>query len=222
MQHESKAERTPRGVKVYGSAVIRVAPDVATLHVAVSRREQQPEAAFAAARTAAQAVGGYLHRRGLQDVGSSHITLSQEFRYTNGEQRFMGYVARIGFSVVLRNMDQVEETLTGLIKAGANELTSVQFQTSRLRELRADARRRAVAAAREKAELYCAAAGVTAGAVLSIEDANPEFVTGRNEGHVHREPLVDDTGELKAMDPAAISVGAAVVVLYDLQAPAGH
>jgi uncharacterized protein YggE len=213
-----EAERTCQGVRVFGSAVIRVAPDIATILVGVSRLEQQPEPAFAAARTAAQSVGAYLQRRGMQDFGSSRITLSQDFRYVNGEQRFVGYAARIGFSVVLRNMDQVEETVTGLIGAGANELTSVTFQTSRLREVRADARRRAIAAAREKAELYCAAAGVVAGGVLAIEDANPEFITGRNESHVHREPVIDDTGEVKAMDPAAISVGAAVHVLYALEA----
>jgi hypothetical protein len=148
------------GVRVFGSAVVRVAPDLATILVGVTRVEPQPEPAFAAARTAAQSVGAYLQRRNMQDFGSSRITLSQEFRYTSGEQRFVGYAARIGFSVVLRNTDQVEETVTGLIGAGANELTSVTFQTSRLREVRADARRRAVAAAREKAELYCAAAFV--------------------------------------------------------------
>ena len=216
MSDAGKPERTNGGVKVYGSAVIRVAPDVATIAVAVSRLEQQPEPAFAAARKAAQAVSAFLQGRGLRDVGSSRITLSQEFRFTGGEQRFVGYAARIGFNVVLRDMDQVEETLSGLIGAGANELTSVSFQTSRLRAVRADARRRAIAAAREKAELYCAAAGIAAGDVLVIEDANPEFVTGRNEGHVHREPVVDDTGELKAMDPAAIAVGAAVTVLYGI------
>jgi uncharacterized protein YggE len=203
-------------VKVFGSAVIRVAPDLATILVNVSRLEQKPEAAFTAARKGAQAVAAYMHGSGMQDFGSSRITLSQEFRYTNGEQRFMGYVARIGFSVVLRNMDQVEETVTGLIGAGANELTSVTFQTTRLREVRAEARRRAIAAAREKAELYCAAAGAAAGAVLAIEDGNPEMITGRNEGHVHREPVIDDAGETKAMDPAAIAVGAAVHVLYAL------
>jgi len=196
--------------------VIRVAPDIATILVGVSRLEQQPEPAFAAARTAAQAVAAFLQRSRLRDVGSSRIALSQEFRFSSGEQRFVGYAARIGFSVVLRDMAEVEETITGLIGAGANELTSVTFQTSRLREVRADARRRAIAAAREKAELYCAAAGVVAGGVLAIEDANPEFVTGRNEGHVHREAVVDDAGEVKAMDPAAISVGAAVHVLYDI------
>jgi uncharacterized protein len=172
MASANKPESTSHGVRVFGSAVIRVAPDIATILVGVSRLEQQPEPAFAAARKAAQAVGAYMQGRGLQDFGSSRITLSQEFRFTNGEQRFVGYAARIGFSLVLRNMDQVEDAVTGLIGAGANELNSVTFQTSRLREVRADARRRAIAAARENAELFGAAAGVAAGAVLA--NAVPE------------------------------------------------
>ena len=117
-------------------------------------------------------------------------------------------------------MDKTDSLLTGLIAAGANELTSVIFQTTRLKELRVDARRRAVVAAREKAELYCTAAGVSVGRVLAIEDVNPESLSGRNEGHTYREPaIVDDWGEPAAIDPAAIAVGAAVNIVYEIVAP---
>src|SRR5215212_2865271 len=179
------------GVKVFGSAVVRVAPDTASIVVAVSRLEPKPEAAFAKAREGAQGVTAYLHKAGVQDFGSSRVTLSQEFRYANGENKFVGYQAKIEFHVVLREMDKVDAVLAGLIAAGANTLTSVTFQTTRLKELRAEARRRAVAAAREKAELYCGAAGIAAGRVLAIEDVNPESLSGRNEGHVRREPVAD-------------------------------
>ena len=213
--------RTPSGVRVFGSAVVRVAPDTAAIVVAVSRTEQKPEAAFAKAREAAQAVNAYLHKAGLEDFGSSRVTLSQEFRYTNGENRFVGYQAKIGFNVVVRELDKADTVLSGLIAAGANELTSVTFQTTRLKDLRADARRRAVAAAREKAELYCEAAGVAVGCVLAIEDVNPESLSGRSEGHTYREPVaVDDAGEPGAIDPGAITVGAAVNVVYRIEARA--
>lgn len=215
MDGDAETRRTTPGVKVFGSAVVRVAPDTALIAVAVSRTEQKPEAAFAEAREGAQGVTVYLHKAGFKDFGSLRVTLSQEFRYTNGENKFVGYQAKIEFNVVLREMDKVDAALSGLIAAGANTLTSVTFQTTRLKELRADARRRAVAAAREKAELYCVAAGVAVGAVLAIEDVNPETLTGRSEGHTYREAApVDDAGEPGAIDPGAIAVGAAVNVIY--------
>jgi uncharacterized protein YggE len=160
-----------------------------------------------------------LHKAGVKDYGSSRVTLSQEFRYANGEHKFVGYQAKIEFNVVLREMDKVDAVLSGLIAAGANTLASVTFQTTRLKELRADARRRAVVAARQKAELYCAAAGVAIGPVLAIEDVNPELLSGRNEVHTYREAApVDDPGEPGAIDPGAIAVGAAVNVIYGIEA----
>lgn len=218
MDYNSNSTRTIEGVKVFGSAVLRVAPDTASIVVAVSRIEQKPDSAFARAREGAQGVNTFLHKTGIKDFGSSRVTLSQEFRYTNGENRFVGYKAKIEFNVVLREMDKGDTILTGLIAAGANELTSVTFQTTRLKDLRADARRRAVAAAREKAELYCQAAGVAVGRVLGIEDVNPEMLSGRSEGHTYREAApVDDTGEPGPIDPGAITVGAAVNVVYTIE-----
>lgn len=217
MDGSTESRRTARGVKVFGSAVVRVTPDTASIVVAVARTEQKPEAAFAKASAGAQGVTAYLQKAGIKDFGSSRVTLSQEFRYTNNENKFVGYQARIEFNVILREMDKVDAVLSGLIAAGANTLTSVTFETSRLKELRADARRRAVAAAREKAELYCSAAGVAVCDVLAIEDVNPETLTGRREGHMYREVApVDDVGEPGAIDPGAIAVGAAVNIVYGI------
>lgn len=214
---------TPSSVKVFGSAILRVAPDTASITIAVSRLEQKPKDAFVKARQGAEAVNACLQKAGVKEFGASRVSLAQEFKYTNNENRFAGYRARIGYSILLRDLDRVDAVLTELIDAGANELTSVTFQTTRLKDIRADARRRAVAAAKEKAELYCAAAGVAVGPVNAIEDVNPETLAGRNEGHVYREPVaVDDAGELKAVDPGAITVGAAVVIYYELSAEAGH
>jgi len=212
----SERSRATQGIKVFGSAVVRVAPDTASIVVAVSRIEKLPEPAFSKAREGALAVTAYLHKAGIKDFGSSRVTLSEEHRYSGGEDRFVGYQAKIEFNVVLREMDKVDAVLSGLIAAGANQLTSVTFQTTRLKELRADARRRAVAAAREKAELYCGAAGVSVGQVLGIEDINPESLSGRSEGHMHREPTSDDAGEPGAIDPGAIAVMAAVTIVYQI------
>jgi uncharacterized protein len=208
---------TPSSVKVFGSAILRVAPDTASIAIAVSRLEQKPKDAFANARQGAEAVNACLHKSGVKEFGASRVSLAQEFKYTNNENRFAGYRARIGYSIVLRDLDRLDAVLTELIDAGANELASVTFQTTRLKDVRAEARRRAVAAAKEKAALYCDAAGVSLGRVFAIEDINPETLSGRSEGHVYREPMaVDDAGELKAVDPGAITVGAAVNIYFEL------
>jgi uncharacterized protein len=163
------------GVTVIGSSVIRVSPDSASIVAAVSRSETEPKDAFASARTAANAVQEFLKEQGIRSFSSSRITLTQEYRPGQGESRniTLGYKARIGFNIKLSDLDRVEELVSGLIAHGANELVAVSYQTSLLQETRNDARRQAIAAAKEKAELYCHEAGVTIGRVLGINDLLP-------------------------------------------------
>ena len=214
--YESQPIQTPFGVSVFGSAILRVSPDVASIEVSVSRIENQPKSAFSSARKATSEVRNFLKKANIGDVGSSRVTLSQEFRYSGGEQRFLGYKAKVGFNIVLEDLDLVEEILIGVVDAGANEVNSVRFQTRDLKALRAQARERAVEAAAEKARTYCNAAKVRLGSVLHIEDVNPDILTGRNEGHVRVQVEPDDTGDLRAFDPGAITVAGAVRVGFSI------
>ena len=162
MSIEQAIER-PFGISVFGSSITRIEPDIASLKFAVSRLAQQPKEAFREAHAGTQNVRAFLTQAEISDVSTSRVTLSQTFRYTGNEQRFAGYTAKIAFHVLLHDLERIEDLLSGVVEAGANEVSTVEFQTSRLKEIRAEARRRAVAAAREKAENYCTAAGIALG-----------------------------------------------------------
>jgi hypothetical protein len=73
-----------------------------------------------------------------------------------------------------------------------------------------------VAAAREKAENYCRAAGVSLGTVLHMEDVNPGVLRGTGEGHTSSEAPSDDAGPERALAPGSIIVGAAVSISFVL------
>ena len=205
----------PFGITVFGSSIMRVAPDVVSIHFSVSQVDDHPKDAFQKTREVAQNVRQYLATGQFEDVGSSRIDLAEATRYVNGETKFIGYRAKIEFQVLLHDLDRLEGLLSGLVDAGVNHISSVDFQTTRLKALRAQVRQQAVEAAREKAELYCAAAGVTLGNVLHIEDINPDQLRGR-EGHSVRETQPDDDGPLQEFDPASIVVGGAVRVGYGI------
>ncbi len=216
MNIPEQAIKTPFGVTVFGSAISRIAPDIASIKVSVTRVELKPADAFAKARQGSQAVQECLRKGRVSTFGASRITLAQHHRYSGGETKFVGYLAKVSFHVKLTELDRAEEILTAVVAAGANEIDGVSFETTRLKELRSEARRKAVAAALEKANNYCAAAGVSVGAVLHIEDVNPTVLQG-GESHVKSEPPIDDDGDVRAFDPSLISVGAAVLVAYAIR-----
>lgn len=122
----------------------------------------------------------------MKESGLSRISLSQEYRFANSERRPIGYVARIGLTVVISELEQIERVLSGLVDAGANEIAATEFHTVKLKELRARARELAINAARDKAGIYAAAAKVTVGQVLHIQDVNPNTL-GRSR--IWRSPV---------------------------------
>ena len=138
-----QAIRQPFGVTVFGSSIVRIEPDTASLKFAVSRLEKQPKEAFRAAREGAQAVRAYLQQAQLREVSSARLTLSQEWRHINGVQTFLGYTARAAFHLLLYDLDRIEEVLTGIVDSGANEVSQVELHTTRLKGIRAEARIRA-------------------------------------------------------------------------------
>ncbi len=214
----TQAIYNPFGINVFGSSTIRVAPDIASLTFSVSRITQKPRDAFQEVREGAQKVNEFLSTMKLNDVSSSRVTLGESVEYRNGESHFMGYLASVTFNVLVQNLDQIEDILVGVIDAGVNHVASVDLQTTQLKEVRADARRRAVKAAQEKAENYCVTAGVKLGSVIHIEDVSPDRVNERS-GHVHisQEATPDDDETVRAIDPGSIIVSAAVLLAYQIE-----
>ena len=120
----------------------------------------------------------------------------------------LGYERQAAFAIETRDLDGTERLLVDLVAAGANEIEGVEFDVVAKRELRADARRDAVAAARSKAELYAGAAGVRLGAVLHIEDVNPDQL-GWERGHA-----AAPEASAESLAPGHVVVSAAVIVGY--------
>jgi uncharacterized protein YggE len=83
--------------------------------------------------------------------------------------------------------------------------------------MRQKVREQAIHAAQEKAEVYSAAAGVRLGAVVHIEDLNPDRLRGNESHHVVTEPQVDEEGPLRAIDPGSIVIGGAVLVSFRIE-----
>ena len=202
---------TPFGITVFGSSTIRIEPDVASLNFSVSKTNKHPKDAFQAARTTAKSVQSYLAKAQINDAGSSRIKLEEAYDHS----KFIGYRARIVFHVLLYDLNRIEEILIGIVDTGVNKITSVDFQTTRLKTVRVEARKQAIAAAQEKANVYCKAASVKLGNIIHIEDVNPDQL-GVVRSHVHVTPQLEDDGPLQAFDPTSIVVSGAVLVAYEI------
>lgn len=203
----------PWGVTSYGAATVKARPDLVRARFRVSRTEQTPSASFAAASEAVSAVRQALRTHGVSDAAVERSQLGLKSSWSYGSERtFLGYECEASFAVESTNLDDVQSLLVDLVAAGANQIDAVDFDVTGKADLRAEARRQAVAAARRKAELYAEAALVRLGAVLHIEDVDPESVGNeRYRGH-------GSGGAASAEDlaPGHVVVSAAVILGFSI------
>ena len=74
-------------------------------------------------------------------------------------------------TIRLRDVTKVANVIDTLVGAGANEIGGINFMVSQASKLLDEAREKAIADARRKAEIYAKAAGVTLGAPLGITES---------------------------------------------------
>src|SRR6266542_1864065 len=207
----------PCGVAAFGAASVKAVPDLIRVRFKIVRVEQAPATAFEAARDAVRAVRGVLRQHGIGDgaVEGSRLDLKTATEYVDGSRKFVGYQCQAAFAVESGALDDLEPLLVDVVAAGANEIDGVDFDVIAKRELRAEARRKAVAAARAKADLYAEAAGVRVGAILHVEDVDPEQ-PGTSRYRSHAEAAATTAQDLA---PGHIVVSAAVIIGYALARP---
>ncbi len=207
----------PHGVNAFGSCLLRVTPDLVSVRFAVNRVAKHPREAFDLARTAARDVRAAVRTIGVSDgdVVASETSLSEAFTGDYNDRKKVGYEGTVEFHVLLRDLEKLEPLLAGVVDAGADRILGVNAKTTRLRELRVEARRRAVALARAKAEELVAAAGSKLGAVLHIEDVSPDSLQRR--GHAPDVDLTESDEEAdppSAHDPGSLVIAAVVMVCF--------
>ncbi|HVV88780.1 MAG TPA: SIMPL domain-containing protein [Kofleriaceae bacterium] len=209
----------PQGVNAFGTCLLRAAPDHVSVRFAVNRVSAHPRDAFAAVRTAARAVRDCVRALGVADadVAASETTLADAHEGDYQHRRKVGYQGSVQFHAIVRDLAALEPLLVAIVDAGADTIVSVHPRTSRLRELRAQARANAVRSARAKAEALASAAGASLGAVLHLEDVNPDEMSRRS--HAPDIDLTEHDQEAEAAtahDPGAITIAAAVMACFAL------
>ena len=169
----------PRAVTVMGAATAAARPDTAEVTAGVVA--QAPTAAQALANNSAAMEQVLRTVAGLgiadRDVQTTGIAVTpQRAQPQPGRQQppdIVGYEVSNQVRIRIRDLGILGRLLDALVAQGANTLHGIAFSIADPAPLLQQARARAIADARQKAEAYAGAAGVKLGRVLFIRDATP-------------------------------------------------
>src|SRR5712664_3850228 len=163
----------PATISVTGEATVSVPPDLAQIDGGVTSEAKTAREASEANNAAMGKVLQALKGAGIEekDVQTSRLSLQpQSAPNRTGPSAIAGYRASNRVTIRVRDVAKVANVIDTLVGAGANEIGGINFVVSQASQLLDEARERAVADARRKAEIYAKAAGVTLGAPLSISE----------------------------------------------------
>jgi uncharacterized protein YggE len=168
----------PATVSVTGEATVSVPPDLAQVDGGVSSDAKTAREAFEANNAAMGKVLLALKGAAIEekDIQTSRLSLQPQTSSskTSGPPTIVGYRASNRVTIRLRDVTKVANVIDTLVGAGANDIGGTGFSVSNASKLLDEARERAIADARRKAEIYAKAAGVTLGAPSSIsEESSP-------------------------------------------------
>ena len=156
-----------------GEATVSVPPDQAQIDGGVTSDAKTAREASDANNAAMGKVLLALKGAGIdeKDYQTSRLSLQPQYAPNrSGPSPVVGYRASNRVTVRLRDVTKVANIIDVLVGAGANELGGINFMVSQASKLLDDAREKAVADARRKAEIYAKAAGVTLGEPLGISE----------------------------------------------------
>jgi uncharacterized protein len=160
-----------RGISVTAEGEATVTPDLAVVTFAVTSqgKDLAPTKEDVAVRSSV--VLATLRELGVADADlqAPDVSISPEYDYRKG-QKLVGYRVARQMTVKVRDLTRLGEVLDGVVTAGANEVHGAQMGASDPSEAEHTALEAAFAAARAKAEVLAAAAGVTLGRVARIEE----------------------------------------------------
>lgn len=163
----------PAAISVTGEAQVSVPPDLAHIDAGVVTDAKTAREASDMNNAAMSKVFAALKGAGIdeKDIQTSRLSLQPQYPPNrSGPSPIVGFHASNRVTIRLRDVGKVAGVIDTLVGAGANDIGNILFAVSQASRLLDDAREKAVADARRKAEIYARAAGVTLGAPLSISE----------------------------------------------------
>jgi len=172
----ARADEAPPSITVMGTGTASGTPDVAEVSAGVVT--QAPTAAQAMSQNSAsmEQLLRAIRAQGVadRDVQTTNVSIvpvrAQSSASRPQPAAVTGYEVTNQARVKVRNLASLGRLLDTLVSQGANALGGIAFSIADPAPLLDQARTKAIADARQKAQVYAAAAGAKLGRVLAIRD----------------------------------------------------
>ena len=214
------------GFWVNGKGEITVTPNLATVSLGVETMETNVADAQAEASDGMKKIMKSLADSGInqKDIQTGAFYITQRINWNSYQSSIIGYTVTNMLTVKIRDMNKVGDIIDSAIAAGGDiiRMDNLTFSVEDPSEIYQQAREKATANARDKAEQYARLLGVKLGAPTyvseSTQQSNPYYY-GNNVGNYYSGnipvPTVTDSSD-SSISPGQNTITLNITVAYEL------
>lgn len=172
-------EKPFRILNLSGTGKVKAVPDTASISAGVVTDARDAKSALAANSAAMTKLFAQLKDAGIaeRDMQTSNFNISPVYEPYDpkkprpSHRRIIGYQVSNGVTVRVRDLRRLGGLIDGMTVAGANRMNGISFYVDKTDNLLEEARRKAMADVRRKADLYASGLGVSLKRVLMINES---------------------------------------------------
>ena len=156
-------------VDVTGEGIVRVIPNEVTVSVRIENTGTDHMETKKENDRVVSNVLSFLKTMQIEDkdVHTQYVRLNKNYDYNT---KSYSYAANQSIVIILRDLLKYEELMSGLLSSGINRIDGISFSTTEREQLESEARIKAVADAKMKAEEYASVLDQSIGKAVSISE----------------------------------------------------
>ena len=173
---QSEFPAAPRAITVIGKGKVSLKPDIATINVGAEARANTVSEAKTEVDAQMAVIATTLQETGIaeEDIQTSHYSIHYEqepmMREGPASESQGGYRVSSMVQVTVRDVEKAGDVLDAVVQAGANQVYGVTFTVADESIWQSEARAKAMADARSRAQELAGLAEVELGEVLSVSE----------------------------------------------------
>jgi uncharacterized protein len=203
-------------ITVTGEGKIKVTPDKAIISIGVQNTGKDAKEVKTMNDETVDKIIKFLKKSGIdnKDYQTTNVSLHKSYDF---EKKKHNYQANQNISITLKDLSKYDAIMMGLNDAGVNNISGVEFKSSKLEEFESDARKKAMLNAKAKANDYVSVLNQKVGKAISITDSSQVYFPQPMYKSMNVSAMADGSApERETLAIGEIEVNATVTVSFQI------
>src|SRR3990167_9105013 len=165
---------TTNTVSFSGEGRVVAKPDIAKVQLSIVTEALTSKAAQDENSKKSKTVTDYLKKQNIEDkdIKTTGYNIYPQYKYPQfgGQPQITDYQVNQSIEIKIRDLDKVSNILDGLVSAGANQVNDLSFEIDNPDALKAEARAKAIADAKKKANELKSQVGISLGKIVNFSE----------------------------------------------------